>query len=212
MPLPSQQFLELEQLREGTMIMKDHTIRGVMIVSSVNFALKSQGEQEAIIYQFQNFLNTLDFSCQILIQSRKLNITGYLDKLREIENEQKNELLKTQTRDYRQFVEKLVAGSAIMAKQFYIIVPFYISEGGETSVGGTLLKIKAIPTLTEELFQRCKSQLYQRMEFLALGLRRCGIWAAPLKSDEIAELLWSLYHPAESQVGYYPEIPLELIR
>lgn len=212
MPLPSQQFLEVEQLREGTMITKDHAVRGIMIVSSLNFALKSREEQEAIIYQFQSFLNTLDFSCQILIQSRKMNITGYLDKLREIEEEQKKELLKIQTRDYRQFVEKLVFGSTIMSKQFYIIVPFYLSEQEGTSIGGTLLKIKTIPTLTEELFQRCKNQLYQRMEFMALGLRRFGISAAPLQSEEIAELLWSLYHPAESQIGYYPEIPLELIK
>jgi hypothetical protein len=213
MALPAQQFLEVEQIRDGVLIMKDHSLRGVMMVSSLNFALKSREEQEAIVYQFQNFLNSLDFSCQILIHSRKLNITGYLDKLKELEEGQKNELLKAQTRDYRQFVEKLVAGSSIMTKSFFIIVPFYLSESQETvSAGGVLFKLKTVPVLTEDLFQRCKSQLYQRMEFLALGLRRCGVWSIPLNTEELAELLWSLYHPKEAQVGYYPEIPPELIR
>ncbi len=212
MSLSSQQFLELEQIREGVMILRDRSLRGIMAVSSLNFALKSREEQEAIIYQFQMFLNSLDFSCQILVQSRKLNITGYIEKLKEIENNQKNELLKIQTRDYRQYIEKLVAGSSIMTKNFLIIVPFYLSEAQETSVGGNILKLKTIPTLTEELFQRFKSQLFQRMEFLALGLRRCGVWGIPLSSEEIAELFWSLYHPSEAEIGYYPDLPPELIR
>ncbi|MCD6270954.1 hypothetical protein J7J24_01185 [bacterium] len=213
MPVSTQFFLEVEQIREGVLILKDHTLRGVMMVSSLNFALKSREEQEAIIYQFQNFLNSLDFSCQFLVQSRKLNITGYLDRLKELEEKQENKLLKAQTREYRQFIEKLVAGSSIMTKHFYIIVPFYLSESpGAVAAGGVLFKLKTAPVLTEELFQKCKSQLYQRMEFLALGLRRCGVWSIPLNSEELAELLWALYHPAEARVGYYPEIPPELIK
>jgi hypothetical protein len=209
MPYSTQQFLEIEQIREGVLILKDHTLRGVMMVSSLNFALKSKEEQEAIVYQFQTFLNSLDFSCQILIRSRKLNITGYLDKLKEVEKKQKNELLKTQTRDYREFIEKLVAGSSIMNKSFYLVVPFYISEAQKPK--GGLLQLRAIPALTEETFQRTKNQLYQRMEFLALGLRRCGLWSVALNTEELIELFWSLYHPKEAEIGYYPEIPPELI-
>ncbi len=212
MPLSSQQLLEFEQIREGIIILRDRSLRGIMAVSSLNFALKSREEQEAIIYQFQMFLNSLDFSCQILIQSRKVNMTGYIEKLKEIENNQKNELLKIQTRDYRQYIEKLVSGSSIMTKNFFIIVPFYLSEAQETSVGGNILKLRTVPALTEELFQRFKSQLFQRMEFLSLGLRRCGVWGVPLGSEEIIELFWSLYHPSESEIGYYPDLPPELIK
>ena len=86
MPKPTtQQFLEIDQLREGIIILKNKAIRGVLMVSSLNFALKSEEEQNAIIYQFQSFLNSLDFSCQIIIQSRRLNITGYLEKLTKLE-------------------------------------------------------------------------------------------------------------------------------
>ena len=120
----TQQFLEIEQIREGVVVLRDKTLRGILMVSSLNFALKSEEEQNAIIYQFQEFLNSLDFSCQILIQTRRLNITGYLDKLKELEEKQENELLKIQTRGYREFIASMIKEGVIMTKNFYIIIPF----------------------------------------------------------------------------------------
>ncbi len=90
----TQEFLEFDQIRDGVIILKNKGLRVISMVSSLNFALKSAEEQNAILYQFQNFLNSLDFSCQILIQSRRLNIIGYLDKLEEIEKKEENELVK----------------------------------------------------------------------------------------------------------------------
>ena len=208
----TQQFLEIEQIREGVMILKNKSLRGVIMVSSLNFALKSEEEQTAIIYQFQSFLNSLDFSLQIVAQSRRLNITGYLDKLKDLEKKQENELLKTQTAEYRNFVQDLIAGSSIMSKNFFVVVPFTLIEipGMETARG--FLKKKPEITLSEEQFQRAKSQLWQRMEFVALGLRRCGLQCIPLNTPELIELFWGLYHPEESEVGYYPEIPPELTK
>ena len=208
----TQQFLEIEQIREGVMILKNKSLRGVIMVSSLNFALKSEEEQTAIIYQFQSFLNSLDFSLQIVAQSRRLNITGYLDKLKDIEKKQENELLKTQTAEYRNFVQDLIAGSSIMSKNFFVVVPFTLIEipGMETAKG--FLKKKPEITLSEEQFQRAKSQLWQRMEFVALGLRRCGLQCIPLNTPELIELFWGLYHPEESEIGYYPEIPPELTK
>ncbi|MCD6429093.1 hypothetical protein J7L09_00145 [bacterium] len=203
----SQVFLPIKQIRDGIIILKDNTLRGILMVSSVNFELRSSEEQEAIIYQFQNFLNSLDFSCQILVCSRKINITGYLDRLKEVEEKQKNELLQNQIREYRNFINQLVTGGSIMNKSFYLVVPFYLGEKKKSA----LFQFQGPPQLTEELFKQYKIQLYQRMEFLALGLRRCALWAMPLNTEEIIELLWSYYHPKEAQVGYYPEIPPELI-
>ena len=96
----TQQFLEMEQIREGVVVLRNKGLRAVIMASSLNFALKSEDEQNAIIYQFQNFLNSLDFSIEIVVQSRRLNITGYFDKLKEMEEKQENELLKFQTREY----------------------------------------------------------------------------------------------------------------
>lgn len=210
--LSSQQFLEIEQIRQGVIILKNKGLRGILMVSSLNFALKSDDEQTAIMYQFQDFLNSLDFSCQILVQSRKLNITGYLEKLKELEGAQKNELLRIQTKGYRQFIESLVASGTIMTKNFYIIVPLSPLEAQGVSASELLKPSLKGFVLSEEQFQRCKNQLWQRMEFLALGLRRCGLMAAPLNSSEIIELFWALNHPKQAEVGYYPEIPPELVK
>ena len=200
----TQQFLEIEQIREGVILLKNKSLRSVLMVSSLNFALKSDDEQQAIIYQFQSFLNSLDFSIEIVIQSRILNITGYLDKLRELENNQKNQLMKIQTADYRKFIDELIAGRQVLAKTFFVVIPFALIE--IPKIGA-----KKRVSFDEEQFQRSKSQLWQRMEFVASGLRRCGLHCTPLNSLELIELFWSLYHPEEAEVGYYPEIPPEII-
>ena len=120
----TQQFLEIGQIREGLLVLKDRSLRAVMMVSSLNFALKSEEEQSSIISAFQSFLNSLDFSCQIVIQSRKLNITGYLDKIKELAEKQENELLRIQTKEYHDFVQGLVGGGTIMSKSFFVVIPF----------------------------------------------------------------------------------------
>jgi len=206
--MTTQDFLEFKQIREGIIILKNKGLRAVLMVSSLNFALKSQDEQNAILYQFQNFLNSLDFSCQILIQSRRLNITGYLEKLEEIEQKEQDELLRLQIGEYRKFIDQIMKGGSIMQKTFYVVVPFSIMEG---QVIGERKGLPNLPTLTEEEFQRCKIQLYQRVEFVILGLRACGLEAVPLNNFELAELFWGLHHPVEAERGYYPEIPAELI-
>jgi hypothetical protein len=209
--LSTQDFLEIEQIREGVLLLKNKSLRGVLMVSSLNLALKSEEEQNATIFQFQNFLNSLDFSCQIVVQSRRLNITGYIEKLKELEAKQTNELLKIQTSGYREFIETIIRGGSIMTKSFFVVIPFYLSESQTSVSPGQLLKPQTV-TLSEEGFQRCKNQLWQRMEFLALGLRRCGLTVMPLTTPELIELFWSLHHPQEAEVGFYPELPPELIK
>jgi len=208
----TQEFLQISQIREGIVVLKNKALRGILMASSLNFALKSEDEQNAIAYQFQSFLNSLDFPCQILVQSRRLNITGYIENLKKVEQSQAEELLKIQTTEYRKFIEGLIAQGVIMTKKFFIVIPFTIWEVRNEGPRMPFSKTPKLTTLTEEDFQRCKSQLWQRMEFVALGLRRCGLQVIPLNTPEIIELFWSLHHPKEAEVGYYPEIPPELIR
>ncbi|MDP3995819.1 MAG: hypothetical protein Q8P74_01040 [bacterium] len=202
--VPTQQFLEIDQIREGILILKNKSLRAILMVSSLNFALKSEDEQQAIVYQFQNFLNSLDFPIEILVQSRILNIAGYLDKLKEMEDKQENELLKIQTAEYRKFISKLIAGRQILSKTFFVVVPFTLVE--MPKIGGK----KEAGKFDKEEFQRSKSQVQQRTDFVASGLRRCGLQCTFLNSLETIELFWALYHPEEAEVGYYPEIPPEM--
>jgi len=213
--LSTQQFLEVDQIKDGILVLKNKSLRGIIMVNSINFALMAEEEQNAVIGQYQNFLNSLDFSLQILVQSRKLNITSYLDKLRDLETRQINDLLRTQIVEYRNFINEIVSGGTIMNKTFYVIVPFQpimlpslAGAGGKNAAANR----EKIARAAQEQFEQSKTQLAQRMEFVALGLRRCGLQCVPLNSLEIAEFLWGSHHLEDSERGYYPEIPPELIQ
>jgi len=201
----TQDFLEIDQIKEGIIVLKNKALRTVLMVSSLNFALKSEEEQKATIYQFQNFLNGLDFSLQIIIQTRKVNIIGYLDKLKKMEEKQQNKLLKQQTLEYRNFISNLVASGTILSKNFFVVIPYTLTEILE------IKKTKQEVILTEEKFQRAKSQLWQRTEFISLGLRRCGLQSSILNTSELIELFWSLHHLEQAEQGYYPMVPQEFI-
>ncbi|MCX6806508.1 MAG: hypothetical protein NT135_00030 [Candidatus Berkelbacteria bacterium] len=223
----TQDFLEVRDIKEGVLILKNQGIRGVLMVSSLNFALKSEDEQTAIIYAFQNFLNSLDFSCQIVLQSRRINITPYLDDLKTLEESQTNDLLKIQTGAYREFIHSLVQGETIMTKNFYFVVPYSLIEALGVGVavkgfnignivgnifGGNKNQTSSQKAMSDDEFQRARTQLWQRMEFLAMGLRRCGLEAIPLTTSELIELFWAIHHPEQAEIGYYPEILPELIK
>jgi KaiC/GvpD/RAD55 family RecA-like ATPase len=213
----TQNFLEVDDIREGVLLLKNNTIRGILMVSSINFALKSEEEQTAIIYAFQSFLNSLDFSCQIVVQSRNINITPYLDSLRDLEEKQTNELLRKQTAAYREFIKNMVVGDVVMTKNFYVVVPYTLVEifgAGAATKNLNFLKGQDAHAekMSDDQFQRCKTQLWQRMEYLAMGLRRCGLEAVPLTTPELIELFWAIHHPDQAEVGYYPEILPELLK
>ena len=121
---PSQQIVNIEEIRDGVLILKDGSFRVVLMASSLNFALKSADEQMAVVMQYQSFLNSLDFSVQFFVQSRKINIEPYIDTLEEAHKKQVNELLKIQITEYMEFVRTFVKASNIVTKNFYIVVPF----------------------------------------------------------------------------------------
>lgn len=214
----TQAFLEVQDIREGILLLKNNSIRGVLMVSSINFALKSEEEQTSIIYAFQSFLNSLDFFCQIIVQSRNINITPYLDSLKDLEERQTNELLRRQTSSYREFIKNMVVGDVVMTKNFYVVVPYNLMEifgaagiKKQFSIFSPASGAQGGP-IKDDSFQRCKTQLWQRMEYLSMGLRRCGLEAMPLTTPELIELFWSIHHPDQAEIGYYPEILPELLK
>ena len=122
----TQDTLKFAEIRNDTVVLKDGNLRQVLLCSSINFALKSEQEQNAIVYAYQNFLNSLNFPIQILMQSKKLDLSNYLKKLSEKANSQTNELLRSQTLDYIDFIKRLINLANIMDKRFYVVVPFAI--------------------------------------------------------------------------------------
>jgi len=214
--IPStQQYLDIAEIRDGVVVMRDGAIRGVLLVSSINFALKSEEEQEATIQSYVSFLNYLDHPLQIVIQSRKLYIEKYLNDLVEREKKQTNELLRMQTSDYQQFIKELVELGEIMSKKFYVIVPY--SPGADktksflerlTSVFSPLSKIH----LKEKKFRELKQELNKRIETVLSGLTNMGLSAVVLDTQALIELYYSSYNPevAEQQkLGDVEELQVE---
>lgn len=210
----SQEFVPIKEVRDGIIILKNESLRLILMASSLNFALKSQDEQTAIIDQYQNFLNSLDFSLQIFVRSRPININSYIDYLKEIEKTQTNELLKIQAREYMEFIKTMVETTNIVSKNFYISIPFNPPILELKNAGNILSKITNIfskpasgPTQQEEMkFEEYKEQLIQRGDVVGQELARLGVRTVPLDTEEVVELFYELYNPGEEEKGKMPVV------
>ncbi len=201
--LSTQEFVPIERVRDGIVILKTGEIRSVLITNSLNLGLKSEEEQQAVLSQFQNFLNSLDFSVQFFIQSRKLNIKPYMDLLQERSTEVKEDLLKIQIHEYMGFITKFTEESNIMTKHFFITIPYFnpsaqaitpssILPGGNKNAG-----TKALDTS----FESARIQLEQRTLTVIQGLSRFGLRAQRLGTEEVVELFYKLFNPGEGNHG-----------
>ncbi len=198
---PSQDFVPISEIREGIMILKDGSMRAVVLATSINFALKSTEEQESVIYQFQNFLNSLDFTVQIYIQSRKLDIRPYVALLEDRLRAQTSDLMKIQISEYIMFIKGLTEGSNIMTKSFFLTVPYApaLNPGRNLS---NILKKKDEATNQKNKnddFEEIKNQIEQRISVVEQGLARCGVKIARLGSEELVELFYRIFNPGDAE-------------
>ena len=197
---PTQRYLDIAEIREDVVVMKDGTLRAVMLVSSINFALKSEDEQQATVQGYMQFLNGLEHPLQVVIQSRRMNIDGYLGQLKHQEGTIQNELLKAQIRDYMSFVTELVELGEIMQKQFFVVVPYDPTETGSkrksfmTRLQTSLSPAKILKLNTKNFTDR-KSILTQRVANVAAGLQSMGLQVATLDTQGLIELYYTCYNP-----------------
>lgn len=196
----TQQLVDVEAIREGVVILKSGEMRAISMCSSVNLALKSQDEQDALVFQYQNFLNGLDFPVQFVIHSRKLDVSHYIGELRETLKTQDNELLRIQTEEYIEFIQSFVSMQNIMSKNFYAVISYHIAEGSKQNLGDKLFgrKTGSFVKMSDEEFQKYKNQLWQRVENVVSGMRSFGVRAMPLNNTELIELFFDLYNPGET--------------
>lgn len=208
--LPTQKFVEVESVKDGVVILKNGGLRQILIVSGLNFDLKSEEEQNMIVALFQNFLNSLSFSVQIFVHSRKVNIESYLENLSLREAQEGNELLKNQISEYIEFIRAFVSENAIMNKSYFIVVPYEPLKLGGGSEAVTkklfgLLGKKGVQKPTERIaeqnlgpqkqLEHHTEQLTQRVNQVIAGLNQVDLRAVPLNDDEIIELFYNLYNP-----------------
>ena len=194
----TQQYLDISEIKDDSVILKDGTMRAVLLVSSINFSLKSEEEQDAIIAAYINFLNFLDYPIQILIQSRQLDIDGYLEKLKKLEKEQTNDLLRMQTVEYRQYISELVKMADIMTKRFYIVVPYDPVSDKQKSWFKRFMDVFTVATqirLNQEQFLKRRRELFQRVEHVLTQLNSMGLKAVLLDTQSLIELYYNTYNP-----------------
>jgi hypothetical protein len=195
-----QDKLDIAEIKEDVVVLKDGSLRAVLAVSSVNLDLKSDEEQQAIIYSFQQFLTSFDFSFQILVSSRKFNINPYINTLKKRIKVEENELLKNQIKDYVDFVEEMVNLSNVMSKLFYVVVPFYVvesrNEGFFKRITSAINPRRSISQKHED-FLTYKNQLFQRVDHVRSYLSSMEVNGVMLNTNELIELFYNSYNPSE---------------
>src|SRR3990167_9451004 len=197
----TQQYLDIAEFREDTIIMRDGTLRAILLAASINFALKSEDEQNAIISAYVGFLNNIDFPLQIVIQSRELNIDSYINFLKQKEKEQTNELLKLQTTEYIQYISELISLGKIMNKRFYVVIsynPLSDKKKGFFSKILDVLKPASIIKMKVEKFSKRKQELTVRAENVISALASIGVNSMLLDTQSLIELFYNTYNPETS--------------
>jgi hypothetical protein len=197
----TQDFVSIRDIKDNVIIEKDGQMLMVLLASSINFALKSLDEQRAVLSQFQNFLNTLDFSLQIYIQSRKLNIEPYLQVLAGMEDKQDNELMRIQLQEYMEFIKTFTNSVDVMSKNFFVVVPYSPTKlnvsKGITNLFTPGKKSSRLPD--DMQFEEHRIQLEQRVSLVNEGLARVGVRTITLQTDDLVELFYHIYNPADQK-------------
>lgn len=200
----TQDFVPIKEVRDGVVILKDGSMRALLLASSINLSLKSFDEQNATLMQFQTFLNSLDFSVQIVVESRRLDIRPYLVLLDGRMKEQVEPLLKVQTKEYMQFIRDFTDQVAIMTKSFIIVVPY---SAAPLSTKGSITKSlfgsgskKPADIKKEGIyeFEEKRTQLEQRIGVVQQGLSRVGVRTVQLGTEEAIELFYKIFNPGET--------------
>lgn len=197
----TQDHMDIAELRDGIVLLKDGSMKMIFLVSSINFALKSEAEQNAIIMRYQGFLNSLTFPIQIIMQSRKLDLEKYLQKLEARLKQEANELIQLQISDYINYISKLVTVANIMEKKFFIAISF---NPPNVQARGLFDKIlnptkNVNATITEQEFKRYKEEMIQRANVVSSELGALGVKVIGLSTQQIIELLYSSYNLEEAQ-------------
>lgn len=205
----TQKFLNIAEIRDNVVILKDGTMRAIILCSSINFALKSEEEQNALISGYMEFLNSLEYPLQIVVQSRKLDVESYINRLKDAQKKQTNELLKVQITSYLDFINELIEIGEIMTKKFFLVVPF--NPLGSKSKGfwarlkesfnvGQQIKIK------KEKFQQYKQELDLNVANIQSSLTSLGLDNVVLDTQSLIEVFYNIYNPKTSQVQKVREI------
>lgn len=204
-PYSAQNSLEIAEIRDGVVILKDGSFRAVLKAEAINFDLMSTAEQEAVEYSYQGFLNSLYFPIQISMLSRRANSQLYLNKIEANFKNQDNMLLSVLVDDYLNFIAALIENTDIMSKNFYVIIPYYDTEFSKESTLNAsknlvtkLFKKSQTVIIDEQTLFKAKKELRYRIQSIRDGLASCGVRSQTLDTQELITLYYEYYNPGIS--------------
>ena len=190
-------FLQVAEIRDSVLILREAQIRSILAVSSTNFALKSQQEQEMIIGTFQGILNSIDFPIQIVVQNRRVNLDSYIEKLKHLQDTQTNDLLRVKMQEYIEYIQNIIKEANIMEKNFYIVVgydPITLQEG----IFGSFLRAlnpARIVKQKQEDFLRNRKLLMTRVDEIASKMGGLDLKVSMLNTEQLIALMYNCYNP-----------------
>ncbi len=187
----TQNFIEIEDIKDDILLMKDYSASIVIEIGAVNFWLLSQEEQASIIYAYGSLLNSLSFPVEILILSKKIDISSYIEYLDNKIKIQQNELIKKRLETYKEFVKNIVKKNTVLEKRFFFTVPFTPLELGVSGVNARGLN-------KEYVISRAKTSLYPKRDHLLRLLAKVGLRATVLQKQELTDLFYNLYNPSST--------------
>lgn len=201
----TQDSLLIAEIRDGVVVLKDGSMRAVVLASAINFDLMSPQEREGVEYGYQSFLNSLHFQIQVVIRSQKMDLDNYIARLLDLRQNQDNELLGLLMEDYIANIKALIEEVNIMDKQFYVVVPYYppvLSTTNSKNPLGNIVKAfkhQAVNTVSEADFVSYKEELAQRVNQVTGGLGQMGVRNIPLNTQELIDLYYNSYNPDVAQ-------------
>lgn len=202
--MSTQLYLDIAEIKDNVVVLKNGGLRAILQTTSINFNLKSEEEQNSIIYGYQTFLNSLEFPIQIVVQSRKLDVDKYIETVREIGDKHTNVLLKEQTNEYCDYILKLVEYADIMEKKFYVVVPLDPYRSRKKSAFSKFMSgisssdsVDAIKRRHRE-FDELNKGLTERVNAVIAGLESCNLRVAQLGTSQLIELFYQIYNPTTS--------------
>jgi len=187
----TQQFIEIEDIKDDIILMKDYSAALVIEISAVNFWLLSSEEQMSMVYAYAGLLNSLSFPLQILILSKKMDISIYLDYLDQKINKVADQLIKTRLQSYKDFIKTIVKKNTVLEKRFFFVISFSPLELGISGTSTSFLK-------KDYVLSRAKTSLYPKRDHLLRLLAKIGLSGNVLQKQQLVELFYNLYNPSST--------------
>lgn len=206
--ITTQQFIDIAGIQEGIIIMKNGGYRLILQLSAINFSLKSEEEQNSIIFQYQSFLNSLHFPIQVVIQSKLLDLNPYIKKIQALKEKQTNELIRLQTEDYIDYVSQLINVANIMKKTFFVVVSYDPTTIKSSSIIDKIFRKDEPASLrvSDQDFKRYKEQLTERANITASGLGSMGLHCTQLTTEQIIEMFYKIYNPETADKERFSDV------